>query len=34
VFIGGREMPADNRQRELFERYRVLGGALPEAYRR
>ena len=32
VFIRGREMPDDTRQRALFNRYRRLGGALPEAY--
>ena len=32
VFINGREMPDDTRQRALFNRYRRLGGALPEAY--
>ena len=33
VFIRGREMPDDNRQRELLERYRTLDTALPPAYR-
>ncbi len=33
VFIRGREVPDDHRQRELFERYRRVGGAMPEAYR-
>ncbi|HEX7118703.1 MAG TPA: amidohydrolase family protein [Longimicrobiales bacterium] len=33
VFIRGREVPKDNRQRELFERYRTVGGAMPAAYR-
>ena len=32
VFINGREMPADTRQRSLFNRYRRVGGAMPEAY--
>lgn len=32
VFINGREMPADTRQRALFNRYRRVGGAMPEAY--
>lgn len=32
VFIRGREVPADTRQRALFNRYRRLGGTLPEAY--
>lgn len=32
VFIRGREIPKDHRQRELFERYRTVGGAIPEAY--
>ena len=32
VFISGREVPDESRQRALFERYRRLGGALPEAY--
>ncbi|MBI4410001.1 MAG: amidohydrolase family protein [Gemmatimonadetes bacterium] len=31
VFIRGREMPKDNRQRELFQRYRARE-ALPQAY--
>lgn len=34
VFIGGREMPQDNRQRELLARYRHLSDSLPPAYRR
>ncbi|HEX6940400.1 MAG TPA: amidohydrolase family protein [Longimicrobiales bacterium] len=33
VFIRGREIPKESRQRELFERYRTLGGAMPPAYR-
>ncbi len=32
VFINGREMSDETRQRALFNRYRRLGGALPEAY--
>jgi imidazolonepropionase-like amidohydrolase len=32
VFINGREMPEDSRQRALFNRYRRVGGAMPEAY--
>jgi imidazolonepropionase-like amidohydrolase len=32
VFINGREMPADSRQRSLFNRYRRVGGSMPEAY--
>jgi len=30
VFIKGREMPADTRQRELLQRYRTLDGTAPE----
>jgi len=33
VFIDGREVPADTRQRELLERYRRLDEELPPAYR-
>lgn len=33
VFIDGREVPADTRQRELLERYRRLDQELPPAYR-
>jgi imidazolonepropionase-like amidohydrolase len=33
VFIRGREMPRDNRQRELLRRYRDLSQPLPPAYR-
>ncbi len=33
VFIGGREMPPDNRQRELLARYRNLSDSLPAQYR-
>jgi imidazolonepropionase-like amidohydrolase len=32
VFINGREVSDDTRQRALFNRYRRLGGAMPEAY--
>ena len=32
VFINGREVPDETRQRALFNRYRRLGGAMPEAY--
>jgi imidazolonepropionase-like amidohydrolase len=32
VFINGREVSQETRQRALFNRYRRLGGALPEAY--
>ena len=32
VFINGREVSTETRQRALFNRYRRLGGALPEAY--
>jgi imidazolonepropionase-like amidohydrolase len=34
VFIGGREMPPDNRQRQLLARYRTLGDSIPAQYRR
>ena len=34
VFIDGREVPAETRQRELLERYRSLDEPLPPAYRR
>src|SRR5690606_3601693 len=33
VFIDGREVPADTRQRELLDRYRRLNEELPPAYR-
>lgn len=33
VFIDGREVPADTRQRQLLERYRRLDPELPPAYR-
>jgi imidazolonepropionase-like amidohydrolase len=33
VFIDGREVPADTRQRQLLERYRRLDEELPPAYR-
>src|SRR6185503_17770984 len=33
VFIAGREVPPDTRQRELLQRYRKVGEALPPAYR-
>jgi imidazolonepropionase-like amidohydrolase len=33
VFIDGREVPADTRQRALLDRYRRLDGELPPAYR-
>jgi imidazolonepropionase-like amidohydrolase len=33
VFVDGREVPADTRQRALLERYRRLDGELPPAYR-
>lgn len=33
VFIDGREVPADTRQRQLLERYRRLNEELPPAYR-
>lgn len=33
VVIGGRVMPEDSRQEELFRRYRDLDGDLPPAYR-
>ncbi len=32
VFIRGREVPTDHRQKRLFERYRHIGGATPTAY--
>lgn len=32
VFISGREVSTETRQRALFNRYRRLGGAMPEAY--
>ncbi|HEY0809157.1 MAG TPA: amidohydrolase family protein, partial [Longimicrobiales bacterium] len=32
VFINGREMSKETRQRMLFDRYRRVGGAMPEAY--
>ena len=32
VFINGREVSRDTRQRALFERYRRVGGSMPEAY--
>jgi imidazolonepropionase-like amidohydrolase len=32
VFINGREMSEETRQRALFNRYRRVGGAMPEAY--
>lgn len=32
VFIRGREVPKGHRQKQLFERYRHVGGAMPEAY--
>ena len=32
VFIKGREVPADTRQRELVERYRKVGQPMPPAY--
>ncbi len=32
VFINGREVEDHTRQRALFERYRRVGGAMPEAY--
>ena len=34
VFIRGREISQDTRQQQLFERYRRVGGAMPEAYPR
>ena len=34
VVIRGREMPPDNRQRELLARYRTLGDSLPAQYRK
>ncbi len=33
VFINGREVPPDTRQRELLRRYRKVGEPLPPAYR-
>jgi hypothetical protein len=33
VFLDGREVPADTRQRRLLERYRRLDSPLPPAYR-
>ncbi|HEV8241474.1 MAG TPA: amidohydrolase family protein [Thermoanaerobaculia bacterium] len=33
VFIKGAEVPADTRQRELLQRYRHVGEAMPPAYR-
>jgi imidazolonepropionase-like amidohydrolase len=33
VFIKGREVPPDTRQRELLQRYRKVGEPLPPAYR-
>jgi imidazolonepropionase-like amidohydrolase len=33
VFIQGREMPGDNRQQELLDRYRTLNGPLPPQYK-
>lgn len=33
VFLDGREVPSDTRQRDLLERYRRLDGELPPAYR-
>jgi imidazolonepropionase-like amidohydrolase len=33
VFINGREVPPDTRQRELLQRYRKVGEPLPPAYR-
>jgi hypothetical protein len=32
VFINGRAVPDDTRQRALFNRYRRVGGSMPEAY--
>ena len=32
VFINGREISKETRQRMLFDRYRRVGGAMPEAY--
>lgn len=32
VFINGREVSKETRQRMLFDRYRRVGGAMPEAY--
>jgi imidazolonepropionase-like amidohydrolase len=34
VFIGGREMVGDTRQDRLLERYRAIGGPIPEAYKK
>jgi imidazolonepropionase-like amidohydrolase len=34
VFIRGRQMPVDTRQRDLFLRYRTIDGAVPPAYHR
>src|SRR5688572_7438760 len=34
VFIRGRQMPVDTRQRELFLRYRTVDATVPPAYRR
>ncbi|MEN8375675.1 MAG: amidohydrolase family protein [Gemmatimonadota bacterium] len=34
VFIAGREMDAPTRQDRLLERYRSIGGAVPEAYKK
>jgi imidazolonepropionase-like amidohydrolase len=34
VFIGGQEMPGDNRQKALLDRYRTLPGGMPAGYRR
>ncbi len=34
VFIGGKEMPGDNRQKALLERYRTLQGRMPAGYER
>jgi imidazolonepropionase-like amidohydrolase len=34
VLIGGREMPPDNRQRELLARYRTLSASVPAQYRK
>lgn len=33
IFIRGREMPTDHRQRQLTERYRQVGTEIPEAYK-
>lgn len=32
IFIRGREVSKDNRQKKLFERYRASDGTMPEAY--